>query len=181
MNGQLTTADIATLWLQLTEIYSSRFVNCYGESDSGVWYQALADLHFESISHGLQAMLRDERFETWPPNCTQFRKLCLSHAGYNVLPTVHKAWHEAHSNMKSRYPIWSHAAVKFTVKCLSVDALVAARTDIAFAKFQHIYERVCKHVQQGQIVPEVNDCDVQLKKPCRSKLPRLAYILRNLP
>jgi hypothetical protein len=93
---QMNNGFIATLWLQLTDIYGMRFINLYGEKDSGVWFQALRDLTEEEIERGLHAMFRDERFETWPPNCTQFRHLCLKR---NKLPSVHKAFNEARHNL----------------------------------------------------------------------------------
>jgi hypothetical protein len=64
---------------------------------------------------------------------------------------------------------------------MGVEALVAARTDIAFAQFQHIYARVCNRIEDGQTVPDIDPSDILPKKPYRSNPPRLSCILRNLP
>ena len=162
---------IATLWLQLTEIYGARFVNQYGEKDSGVWYQALSDLTEDSITHGLNTMLRDERFETWPPNCTQFRKLCLSGLKSCHLPNVHRAFYEARQNVMLKSPVWSHPAVKFTVKHIGVEIVNAGRTDFAFAKFSTAYAKVCERIKEGHLVPDVSNEEVTVssKKQFKQK------------
>lgn len=146
--------------MQLTDIYGARFVHAYGEMDSGVWYQALHDLSEEDVRAGLYAMLRDIRFETWPPNCTQFRQLCLQSKPGSVLPTVHQAFSEARQNAYSVRPVWRHLAVKFTVKYVGVDAVHSADTRKAFALFEAGYKRVCERIEAGFMVPEVADEDV---------------------
>ena len=150
---------IATLWAQLTEIYSSRFVNAYGVKDSGVWYHALSDLTNDDFRQGLYLMMRDARFETWPPNCTQFRHLCLK--GREVtLPTVHQAFKEARQNAYAATPVWSHLAVKFTVKYVGVDVVHSAHTHVAFQTFEKGYAKVCARIAEGYAIPAVPDEEV---------------------
>jgi len=169
---------IATLWLQLTDTYGARFINLYGEKDSGVWFQTLCDLTEEEIEMGLHAMLRDERFETWPPNCTQFRHLCLKKYK-NELPNVHKAFNEARHNLNFSAPTWSNPAIKFTVKHLGVDAVNAARADIAFEEFNALYIKVCEQIRQGFEVPQVADEEVVIKrKSTQSNIPRLSQLIK---
>lgn len=170
---------IATLFLQLTDIYGSRFVNQYGEKDSGVWYQALCDLEEEAIRFGLHAVLRDARFETWPPNCTQFRHLCLKRPAMSSVPTVHQAFSEARANLSfSTARAWSHPAVKFTVKHLSVAKVLDARADRAFAAFSTLYEVVCKRLAEGHTLPHVADEELVVPAKRSNPVPRLAQILR---
>lgn len=135
-------------------------MNQYGEKDSGVWFQALSDLTEDRIAHGLHSMLRDERFETWPPNCTQFRRLCLSGLEKNSLPNVHRAFSEARQNLMLKSPAWSHPAVKFTVKYVGVKTVNAARTDIAFENFSKAYNKVCERIREGHEIPNVCDNEV---------------------
>jgi hypothetical protein len=152
---------IATLWLQLTDIYGSRFVNQYGDRDSGVWYQALNDLDEDDLCFCLQAMMRDPRFETWPPNCTQLRHLCLKNSTAGKAPSVHKAFDEAVFNLGFSTPRqWSHPAVKFTVKHVGVMTIIDGRKDHAFAAFSACYERVLERIAAGYQVPEVGEAEL---------------------
>lgn len=171
---------IGTLWLQLADIYGQRFVNQYGETDhSGVWTMVLADLSEDDIRYGLMAMVRDVRFETWPPNCTQFRHLCTSRLNLcdQSLPSVHKAFREALNNLNFSNPVWSHNAIKFTVKRMGVDALNDARVDRAFKTFSTIYQRVSAKVLEGYQVPHVADEDVVFKRKSSKNIPRLSLLL----
>jgi len=175
---RMNNGFIATLWLQLTDIYGARFINLYGEKDPGVWFQTLCDLTEEEIEMGLHAMFSDERFETWPPNCTQFRHLCLKRHKEGP-PNVHKAFNEARHNLNFSKPLWSHPAVKFTVKHLGVDVVNAARADIAFAEFNALYIKVCERIRQGFEVPQVSDDEVVIKrKLTQSNIPRLSQLIK---
>ena len=135
-------------------------MNTYGTKDSsGVWHHALFDLTEDDVRCGLYAMLRDERFETWPPNCTQFRHLCLK-GKTSALPTVHKAFTEARQNALYKKPQWSHPAIKFTVKYVGVDVVNSALTHEAFQMFSNGYAKVCKRLAEGYTLPDVLDEDV---------------------
>jgi hypothetical protein len=172
---------VSTLWLQLTDIYGARFVNQYGGHDSGVWFQALHDLTEDDMSFGLHSMMRDIRFETWPPNCTQFRRLCLQQT--TRLPTVHQAFNEARENLLfSSSRSWSHAAVKFAVKYVGVDVVNDGNTVNALKAFRLGYEKVCTRIAAGHQVPSVRDDEVIIKqKKSGRSIPRLAQLIRNLP
>lgn len=134
-------------------------MNAYGVKDSGVWHHALNDLTDDDFRDGLYSMLRDERFETWPPNCTQFRQLCLK-GKTGALPTVHQAFNEARQNALFPAPKWSHKAVKFTVKYVGVDVVNSARTHEAFQMFSKGYEKVCAGMAEGFAIPDVADEEV---------------------
>lgn len=173
---------IATLWLQLSEIYGTRFVNQYGEKDhSGLWHQALSDIPEACLQLGLMAMLHDIRFETWPPNCTQFRHLCLSHLKAEELPNVHRAFDEIRDKLSSTKPDWSkmHRAILFTVAQLGVESLSDARVDRAWAAFSEMYERVCQGIMKGKQLPEVDDEKLQIQTSKFHKPPRLSLILKG--
>lgn len=176
---KINNGFIATLWLQLTDVYGARFINLYGDKDSGVWFQALWDVTEEEIELGLHEMFRDERFETWPPNCTQFRHLCLKRRK-KELPSVHQAFNEARHNLTFSAASWSHSAVKFTVKHLGVDVVNAARADFAFAAFKELYVKVCERIGQGFEVPQVADEELVIKrKTTRRDIPRLSQLIKG--
>lgn len=170
---------IATLWLQLTDIYGPLFVNRFGEKDSGVWYQALSDLSEIEIQAGLEAMIRDARFETWPPNCTQFRRLCINGLGDKGLPSVHKAFIEARQNLNLSNPGWSHPAIKFTVKYVGLAIMNSGRTDIAFEAFKTGYQKVCERIRRGHQVPFVHDEELCMQRKTLTKPPiKLVQLIR---
>lgn len=170
---------IATLWLQLTDIYGTRFVNVYGEIDSGVWYQALSDLTEEDWSFGLKAMLRDPRFETWPPNCTQFRHLCLNKISGSEIPSVHKAFAEARLKATRSSPQqWSHPAVKYTVKHLGLTKMNDGDTYKVFNEFNEFYHRVCERVSKGFSIPFVANEELIDTSVRKNPIPRLAHQIR---
>ena len=167
---------ISTLWVQLTDIYGSRFVNAYGVKDSGVWHHALCDLTEDDFRNGLYLMMRDARFETWPPNCTQFRQLCLK-GKPGLLPTVHQAFSEARQNALYPSPKWSHPAVKFAVKYVGVDVVNSAYTHVAFQTFEKGYAKVCARIADGYAVPDVTDEEVSFYH--REKTRHSVNVIKN--
>lgn len=169
-NHNQSNTLISTLWGQLTDIYGARFLNAHGEKDLGVWQIALSDLQEEEIRQGLYLMMRDKRFETWPPNCTEFRHLCLNGRKEDSLPTVHQAFNEARQNALYAHPVWSHKAVKFTVKYVGVDIVNSAYTHHAFEQFKKAYAKVCARIQEGHEVPEITDEEVAFYHRKQQKL-----------
>ncbi len=156
---------IATLWLTLTDVYGVRFVNQYGSCDeSGVWAMALEGFDEEDVRFGLKAMICDIRFETWPPNCTQFRHLCLSCLNEcpQQLPSVHKAFIEALNNLWLKNPVWSHDGVKCAIKLCGIHKLTEPRVDRAFKDFSQAYSKVSKRVLSGEALPSVSNDEVRL-------------------
>lgn len=174
---------IATLWLTLTDIYGARFVNQYGARDeSGVWAMALEGFDEEDLRFGLKTMMRDVRFETWPPNCTQFRHLCLSRLNEcpQQLPSVHQAFKEALNNLRLKNPLWRHEGVKCCVKLCGVARLTDARVDKAFQAFSEAYAKVSKRVLSGEALPHVSNDELRLpeyKKSTNSPKQLLRGIL----
>lgn len=151
---------ISTLWGQLTDIYGARFINVFGEKDSGVWQIALNDLDEDSIRQGLYLMMRDKRFETWPPTCLEFRHLCLSGKVEKSLPTVHQAFNEARQNALCSNPVWSHQAIKCAVKYVGVETVNSPYTAEAFQKFKKGYEKICARIHEGYEIPAIADEEV---------------------
>jgi len=172
---------IAGLWLQLTDIYGQRFINAYGERDTGAWAQTLYDLTEADFRLGLNNMVNDIRFETWPPNCTQFRHLCLTGLKTLGVPSVHSAFREAQHNYNLGSSNWSHCAVKLTVKILTHEVVNDGHTAEAFRRFSGVYEQVCAQIAAGIQLPEVSDEEL-IHKPKQSlpARPRLSQLLRGI-
>lgn len=167
----LSKANIASLWISLSEIYHNRFLSKYGIEDTGTWFEALKDLHMDLLDFGLSAMMRDVRFETWPPNCTQFRHLCLAKPVSASFPSVHDAYREARENLwhKGEVRSWSHPAIKFTIKQVTIPVVTDDRQHIAYPAFRMCYELVCKRISEGGLVPVVTA--EELVMPCTRVKP----------
>ena len=175
---------LATILVQLTDLYGARFSNTTDAKNAGVWQYVLGDLTEDDVRRGLQAMLSDERFETWPPNATQLRHLCLK-GKTGALPSVHKAFAEARQNALYPAPLWSHKAVKFTVKYVGVDVVNSAYTHEAFQTFSRAYEKVCERISEGFMIPDVADEEVsyyhrQKTKNAVSRIKNNHISLRSL-
>ena len=176
----LPKALIAVLWKQLSDIYGARFTREHGESDvSGVWYQALNDLSRNEFYHGLYALYRDSRFETWPPNCTEFRHLCLKRAGKGI-PTVHEAFREVQAHLLSpKRTRWSHLVVKHALARTGVVFMDKAPVHQTFGVFKSVYEALCQQLADGILLAEVPD-EALLPVRTRSKpIPNLQSLLRR--
>lgn len=171
-------AMMATLWHQLTEIYGARFVNQHGEKHSTVWFQALHDLQDEDIEYGLHTMMRDARFETWPPNCTQFRHLCQLRRTTSNLPTAGKAFEEARLNQLLSSPRWSHPAIKLAVNHVGVDVINSAYTHQAFKLFADAYQTICESVRVGHEILVVDELPTIKRARTERLIPKLADCIR---
>lgn len=172
-------ALIATLWIQLTDIYGHRFMNTYGEKDSGVWYQALNDLTEDDLRKGLTTMMRDIRFETWPPNCTQFRHLCLS-TKEPLAPKTVEAFREVRQNMYCSSPQWSHPAIKLAIKCMGTKAAYAEDDAEAFKGFSAKYMQICERMAKGHPLPDIADSEVRAPEFNRKHSPNMSQNIKAL-
>ena len=153
-------AHIANLWLRLAEIYGSLFISKHGAQDSGVWFETLRDLTPIALESGLERLRTlsgGAKFAEYPPNCLQFRALCLAFYEELNLPQVGAAYKEIRlrSYVNSHY--WSHPVVKFTASKLPVDFLMIENEQKAYALFVEAYTQVCNLVKQGHKLPVIND------------------------
>lgn len=154
-------------------------MSTYGERDSGVWEQALSDLTEDELREGLTKMMRDLRFETWPPNCTQFRHLCASTRA-STPPSVMLAFREVQQNKYRSRPTWSHLAIKMTIKCIGVHIAYKDDEREAFKEFSKKYEQVCARMAGGHPLPEIADCDVKAPEIKRSLPPQVSENIKHL-
>lgn len=156
----LTRANIARLWLSLSDIYGDLFLSKNGIEDSGAWFETLKDLTPFALENGLEklrTLKAGKEFLRYPPNCLEFRSLCLSFYEDLGLPSVNDAFIETQSLRYTNKPNWSHPAVKYTASKLGRAYLAIEYKNEAFAVFKKAYEQVCHLVRQGGAVPEVKD------------------------
>ena len=162
----LTTEDIAWLWQELTLLYGTLFTSKNGTHDRhGVWFAALKGLTPKALESGMER-LRDlsagDRFCDFPPNCLQFKALCLAYYEELNLPKVHDAYREIKNFWESNAGYYSHAVVSFIARRLPDNFLAIKQEKVAYALFKRVYEQVTDLVRQGHAIPEVKD---RVKRP----------------
>lgn len=111
------------------------------------------------------------RFKDYPPNCMQFRDICLSYYKGLNLPDVKDAYNEIKRNGYSSRPNWSHPAVKYAASKLPSEFLSIEHEGIAYDLFKKTYAKVCHIARLGFDIPEVNS-PVILFKPVNKDIAR---------
>jgi hypothetical protein len=163
----LSKANIANLWLTLAELYKNVFLSKYGIEDTGEWFECLKDLTALALHNGIEKLRYLEaghEFAKYPPNCMEFRALCLGFYSELRLPSVIDAYRETRSRSYYTSPRWSHPVVKYTAEQLSTQFLAIDDEAEAYKLFKKAYTQVCQLVKQGHEIPHINK-PVMLPKP----------------
>ncbi len=156
----------------MADIYGNLFLSKNGIEDSGAWFEVLKDLTPFALDIGIERLrsLRinkekdRQRFIQYPPNCLEFRALCLSFYDDLNLPSTADAYRETISRTFRTNLVWSHPAVKYTAMRLGDEFLAIENIQEADAKFTKAYEEVCHLVRQGLPLPEITE-QIMLPKP----------------
>ncbi len=144
----------------MTAIYGPLFVSKYGVQDNGVWLETLQDLTPKAIESGLFRLKKlkgAKAFIEFPPNCLQFRALCLAFYEELHLPTASAAYREIKSKSYTSGKYWSHEVVKYIAYKLPSDFLLIEQEQAAYSIFEKLYQEVCDLVRQGHEIPEVDE------------------------
>jgi hypothetical protein len=153
----LTSHHIAWLWVQLTSIYGPLFTSRNGSKDGGLWLEALQDLTPIALESGMSRIKKlsaGNKFTEFPPNCLQFKALCLAYYEDLRLPKASDAYQEIRNRAYSNTIYWSHPVVKFIAQKLTVDFLDIKLEAEAYRRFKEIYNDVCHLVRQGLELPK---------------------------
>lgn len=144
--------------------------------DSGAWFESLKDLTPQALENGLETLRRGglgNKFKTYPPNCLEFRDLCLTYYESLSLPSTADAYRDYRQYVCTGN--WSsnvHRAVLLTVKKLGDDFLMIERDVDAYPKFKIVYDQVCHLARLGIELPMVK-LPVRLGKPSSRELARM--------
>lgn len=152
--------------------------------DTGVWFAALKDLTPKALESGIARLMnlsKGDKFCEFPPNCLQFRALCLGYYSDMRLPTAAQAHREVLNCAYAANPKWSHPVVKFTANRLGNQFFEIVNEGQSFSVFKEAYEQVCHLMRQGHQIPEIKE-KVLLTKPLSkdvaiSHLARMRQIL----
>ena len=140
--------------------YGKLFTSAHGAHDSGVWLETLKDLTPKALESGmarLRSLSGDSRFSQYPPNCLQFKDLCLAFYESLKLPSATEAYREIKNHQYGRGRYWSHAVVKFTAARLPADFLKNDNEFETYGLFKEAYEKVCHLVKQGHDIPHLHE------------------------
>jgi hypothetical protein len=144
----------------MTAIYGPLFVSKHGMSDNGIWLETLQDLTPKAMESGmlrLKQLKGAKAFIDFPPNCLQFRALCLAFYEELHLPTASEAYREIKGKYYSTGPYWSHKIVKYIAYHLPQDFLLIEQEQKAYALFETLYREIGDLVRQGHEIPEVSE------------------------
>lgn len=157
----LTQQDIALLWVKMAKAYGYKFINNFGEKDTGIWFEALKDLTSDDLDYGFKKMLvtiTDEerkKHEAWPPNVKEFRMYCERRLKDFDLPEVHEAFSEAQNNNYLSRPYWSHPLV-LTAKNRLNKRPNDYVMDEDYRSFSAIYRDLCQKFMRGEAMNLLN-------------------------
>jgi hypothetical protein len=105
----------------MMKLYGQLFLNKHGIEDNGVWFDTLCDLTPKALEKGVERLMnlnQEGKFCEFPPNCMQFRALCLDYYNELNLPKVSEAYREVINKAYNPNSCWSHEVVKFTAQKL---------------------------------------------------------------
>lgn len=155
----LTHQHISWLWIQLTSIYGPLFIHKHGSKDNGLWLEILNELTPLALESGLERIKKlsaGDKFAEYPPNCLQFKALCLAFYEDLKLPKASDAYREIRNKAYTTSIYWSHSAVSFTAQRLPLEFLSLRDTE-AYPCFKAAYEDVCHLIRQGHALPNLPD------------------------
>lgn len=130
----------------------------HGTKDRGSWVDTLKDLTPVALESGLERLKKlsaGDKFVEYPPNCLQFKALCLAFYEDLRLPKASDAYLEIRNKAYSNKISWSHAVVKFIAQKLGIDFFDIKQEAEAYKQFKDIYNDVCHLVRQGVELPKV--------------------------
>lgn len=171
----VSTQHISWLWMELTKIYGQLFLTKFGTHDNGTWFETLNGLTpiaLESGMNRLKNLSGNGKFAEYPPNCLQFKAMCLAFYDELDLPNASIAYREIKNSVYKTALCWSHPLVAFIAQRLPEDFFLIEQENVSYTVFKTIYEQVCDLVKQGHVIPKIN-------RPLRAKNRRNPEVARE--
>ena len=101
----------------------------------------------------LRNLAGDGKFIEYPPNCLQFKALCLSFYEDLNLPNVSDAYRGITNSVYKNKKTWSHEVIEFIANKLPADFFKIEQEAQAYAVFKGIYSQVAHLLKQGHALP----------------------------
>ena len=105
------------------------------------------------------------KFTEFPPNCLQFKSLCLAYYEDLRLPKASDAYQEIRNRAYSNTVNWSHPVVKFIAQKLTIDFFSIKQEAEAYQRFKEAYNDVCDLVRQGVELPKMEHRVMMAREP----------------
>lgn len=156
MAMRLSSQHIAWLWVEMTTMYGQLFVSKNGLQDNGLWLDVLGHLTPKALESGIQRLkdlTGNGRFLDFPPNCLQFKAICMAYYDDLGLPKAHDVLREIGNFRHSLSHQWSHPLVEFIVNRLPSNFFFIADEQEAYALFKTLYKEVTDLIKQGHEIP----------------------------
>ena len=171
----LSAQHVSWLWMELTKIYGQLFLTKFGTHDNGTWFEALKGLTPKALESGMDRLRNlsgNGKFVEYPPNCLQFKALCLDFYDELNLPKASIAYREIKNSVYRNVVCWSHKLTAFIAQRLPDDFFLIEQENVAYTVFKEIYEQVCHLVKQGHEIPTID------ATPYRTKRTRSAEVAK---
>lgn len=162
-NTEANNKIVAFLWIQLAEIYGTKFITQFGARHSLAWEEVLSDLSIQDIGLGLKNLTTEERFESWPPTALEFRNLCLKRKKISI-PDVNKIYMEAKNLANGYGSEHSHPLSKTLAKEMLTMFRGYFHEGMIFQKFCELYEQKVNGLEKGASLPIIEMNVFELKK-----------------
>lgn len=94
------------------------------------------------------------KFVEFPPNCLQFKGLCMAFYDDLRLPKRLDAYREIKNSVYKKNKAWSHELIEYIAMRLPDDFFKIERDNEAYALFKEVYDKVCDLVKQGHELPQ---------------------------
>jgi hypothetical protein len=163
--------------VELTKIYGHLFLNKFGPKDNGTWFDALNGLTPKALESGMDRLRNlsgNGKFTEYPPNCLQFKALCMAFYDDLGLPKPLIAYREIKNSVYKTISGWSHPLIEFIAKKLPDNFFKIEQESVAYGLFKEIYEQVSQLVQQGHEIPKTQA--PQRVRPTRNPEVARAYL-----
>ena len=169
-SGLITSQHLSWLWTELMSVYGPLFVNKNGARPNSTWFDTLKDLTPKALESGMERLKQlsmGDKFTDFPPNCLQFRALCLAFYEDLHLPSTIDAYREVRGRMYMNTIHYSHPVIKLTAQRLSIEFLDIEDVGKAYAIFKEAYESVCFLVKQGHPLPQMPERTLMIRPQTR--------------
>ena len=133
-------------------MYGQLFVSKNGSKDNGTWFDVLKGLTPKALESGVERLKNLEangKFLEFPPNCLQFKALCVAFYEELRLPKVIDAYREVVRLGRDDKPRWSHPIIGFICKRMPDEFFKIEQESLAFSVFNDVYSQVCDLIKQG--------------------------------
>lgn len=102
------------------------------------------------VSVGLNRVVKDKRFEEYPPNPIQFRAACFPRGEELGLPSFTEAFEQAVGSHTDKHP-----SVIYAIRLLpDAFAFRQSKVEAAQAQFSEVWLQTLEHVMSGGELPE---------------------------